>query len=374
VTAYANNWVESGNWNNETFNFGDATLVVDTLYYMRAFAHNSAGWSYGEEISFRTIGTPTVTLIAASNVARVSARLNSIITYDGAQACDVRFGWDTVSQAANANLYTYHSDWVNDTYLTGDNPYVDISGLTAGTTYYFNVQVRNDYITVQGVETTFITSAVALAAPTNLLAKPESTAINISWTKDVNATGTLIRYSFATYPTGVTLGVQAYPPVGDSGGGSSYRLTGLTPGRSVYLSAWSFSNGTYSAAYTTAMTTTLAASTDSVTIPSPKEIEKWMIEPNSANLQKLPGHQLVTNVATSYSIPETTLWFILGIVFAVGFAGFVWAYDENHSAMAAMVALCVGIGGGIAAGIYSGWMLFFVVLLGVGALAMAWRA
>lgn len=375
ATLYSQNWVEAVSATNGSF-YHVPILVSDTTYFYRACAHNSSGWTYGEEMTFRTIGTPTVTLLDASQVALVTARLNAIITYYGNQNCDVRFGWDTVTQAANANLYTYHSDWVNDTYITGDHPYVDISNLVVGTTYFFNVQVRNDFTTVQGTEDTFVTGTGALSPPTNLMAKPEMAALNLSWAKATNATGTLIRYSYAAYPATTTTGIQAYPPVGDAsgGGGTSYRLTGLTSGRTVFISAWSYSNGTYSATYTTQLATTLAADENVTAISKPKDIAKWMLEPNSANLQKLPGHQLISNVATDYSIPETTLWFIIGIVLSVAFAGFVWAYDENHSPMAAMVALCIGISGGIAAGIYSGWMLAFVVLLGIGALAIAWRA
>lgn len=375
ATAYANNWAQACDMTTGTFNYGAAVLVAHTTYYYRGFVHNGAGFVYSDERAFNTISDPIVTLLAASNVARVTARLNSTLLYDGEQKCDVQFGYDTITHAANFAAYAIHTPLVTNTYITGDFPYVDITGLAAGTTYFFNVAVTNDHTTVYGAELTFATPAVALAAPSNLYAKPEMTAINLSWTKDTNATGTLIRYSYATYPTAVTEGAQAYPPVGDAGGGTSYRLTGLTPGRTIYISGWSFSNGTFSAAYTTQMTTTQAANaSDSVTdLPTPGEIEKWMVEPTNANLQKLPGHAIVASIATNYQMPETTLWFILGITFAVAIAGFAWGVDDNHSPMAAMVGLCIGLGGGIAAGIYAGWMLFLVIIVAIASMVIATR-
>lgn len=33
-----------------------ATLVANTLYYIRAFAHNPDGWVYGDEVVIRTVG------------------------------------------------------------------------------------------------------------------------------------------------------------------------------------------------------------------------------------------------------------------------------------------------------------------------------
>ena len=375
ASGYANNYAPACDMTTGTYNYSAAVLVANTAYWYRAVVHNGAGWVYGEERQFRTISTPTVTLNDETNVSSVSAQLNAIITYYGEQLCDVRFGWENVSRAANADLYANHSPWVNDTYATGDNVAVTITGLAATTTYFFNVQVRNDQGTVQGVELDFTTPAAALTPPADLYAKPEMTALNLSWTKYQNATGTLIRYSYATYPTTTTEGAQAYPPAGDSGSGNSYRLTGLTSGRTVYISAWSFANGAFSAAYTTQISTTLAANaTDSVTaLPQAKEIEKWMVEPSNANLQKLPGHAIVASVATTYQMPETSLWFILGITFAVAFAGFAWGVDNNHSPMAAMVGLCIGLGGGIAAGIYAGWMLFLVILIAIGSLIIATR-
>lgn len=372
ATAYANNYAEIGTWTIGTFSYSAAVLVADTTYYIRACAHNSIGWVYGDELIFKTIGTPVVTLLSGTNVSINAAQLNSIIGYDGNQLCDVRWGYDTVTHAGNFAAYANISDWTLDTYDTGSYPYLELSGLVANTTYFFNIQVRNDFATVEGTELTFTTLvAGTLAAPTNCMAKPEMNALNLSWTKGTSSSGTLIRWSLASYPVAITDGGRAYEGVD-----SSFRLIGVPSGRTVYLTFWSYSNGTFSATGTNVLTTTLAANTtDSVTaLPSPKQINNWMIEPSSANLQKLPGHQLVSQWDTDYSMPETTAWFIVGIVLSVIFAGFVWAFDDNHSSFGALIALCIGLGGGVAAGIFAGWMLAFVVLLGIGAIAISWRA
>ena len=369
ASGYANNWTETNVWMTGSYTYPSAVLVADTTYYVRAAAYNGTYWSYGDEIVFNTIGTPSVQLLDATYKARVTARINASIVYDGAQPCEVQFGYDTITHAANFAAYP-NIITVVGTFVTGDFVYLDLTGLNPGTTYFYNVAVTNDFITVYGTELTFDTPATDLVPPTDFHAKPEMNALNLSWTKGANATGTLIRYSLSTHPTTTTSGLLAYEGVD-----SSYRLLSLDSGRTHYLSAWSYSDGVFSATYTELMMTTLAydVTIPSQDLPSPGNISKWLVNPSSANLQKLPGHQLVINVATEYLIPETSLWFIIGIISAIALAVFVWAFDNNHNQSAALIALSIGLSGGIAAGIYSGWMLAFVIAMGIGALVVALR-
>jgi hypothetical protein len=370
ASAYANNWTETNSWGNGAFSYSAAVLVADTTYYIRACAYNGTYWSYGSELSLKTIGTPIVTLLEASTAARVTARLNAMLGYDGNQPCDIQFGYDTITHAGNFAAYANKTSLIIDTYVSGENVYADIIGLVAGTTYFFNVAATNDFVTVYGVEDTFVTSNIALSPPTDCMAKPEMLALNISWVKDINATGTRIQYSYATYPTLITEGVKAY-----EGTDSSYRLTGLESGRTIFISFWSYSNGVLSATYAEVLVTTLASDVVIIpTLPSPGWIDNWLNPPISANLQKIPGHQLITQVSSDYSIPATSLWFVVGMIVTIAFASAIWAFDNNHSQQAALLALAVGLGGGVAAGIYSGWMLAFVIAMAVGAIVVAVRA
>lgn len=50
---------ESGSFSTGTFDFVATGLTVSTTYYVRAYAHNSVGYSYGDEVSFDTDDAPS---------------------------------------------------------------------------------------------------------------------------------------------------------------------------------------------------------------------------------------------------------------------------------------------------------------------------
>ncbi|MBU2545239.1 hypothetical protein KKC65_02195 [Patescibacteria group bacterium] len=56
--SYPNDWTEVGSYGTGAFNRGITGLTSSTTYYFRAKARNSAGWSYGEELSFITVTSP----------------------------------------------------------------------------------------------------------------------------------------------------------------------------------------------------------------------------------------------------------------------------------------------------------------------------
>ena len=90
-----------------------------------------------------TIIEPSITAVDASFITLTSARINANVVSDGGEPCEVRFGYGTTSQTAlNFESYDTVTSWVGG-YETGDQPYLDISGLDPDTTYYFRVQIRN---------------------------------------------------------------------------------------------------------------------------------------------------------------------------------------------------------------------------------------
>lgn len=53
-SGYASNWTESGSFDTGAFSHQVTGLAENVPFYVRACAHNSAGWSYGGEVSFTT--------------------------------------------------------------------------------------------------------------------------------------------------------------------------------------------------------------------------------------------------------------------------------------------------------------------------------
>ena len=58
-SGYANSYSDSGNYTTGTFSHAITNLEDQTVYYVRAFAKNSDGYSYGSEVSFTTLEIPT---------------------------------------------------------------------------------------------------------------------------------------------------------------------------------------------------------------------------------------------------------------------------------------------------------------------------
>jgi len=54
--SYPNSWTETGSFGVGSFSHEITGLQPKTTYYYRAKAHNSAGWGYGDEQTFTTLG------------------------------------------------------------------------------------------------------------------------------------------------------------------------------------------------------------------------------------------------------------------------------------------------------------------------------
>ncbi len=363
--AWASGWKSAaGDYGENSFSHQITGLIKNTTYYFRAAAHNAVGWSYGTAQSFTTLTDPTVSTSAATNVVTTTATLNGILTFDGryTTGCAVTFVYKSGTGYANyaAILAAGGTETAaSGTYTTGTYPSKGITGLTASTTYSFAVKAVNSVSTAYGSVLTFTTES-GVYAPTNFGAIPQSTNISLSWTKGTGAAYTLIRYAMGTYPTVIGEGTSAY-----FGTGNSYQLTGLTSGRTYYFSAWGYTGGTYSAAYTTVVTTTSAYTAGGSSLETPKADSSWVQTPDEtkiSNLPLLPG--LVESNSDAYGVPLNMIWYFLWIMFAAG-VGIVLYNKGNYNLTLAIGVTSLIIGGGAALGLTMLWILFgFLVVAG----------
>lgn len=343
------------------------SLTKGTTYHVRAYAINGIGTGYGSDVEFTTSDDPTISTVAASQVAATTTRLNGNVTFDGNEACTVTFVYTDGTGFANYAAIDADGDKVetaaSGTYTTGQLPYIDITSLTTSTTYSFAVKITNSVSTAYGSVLTFTTSS-GISEPESLTAIPYGTSVSLIWPKGAGSTYSLLRYSAATYPTAVTSGTLGY-----LGTGNSVEVTGLTEGTTYYWSIWGMSGGTYSDNYTTALCTTLAYDTaveNDIDIETPAENDMWMQSPDTSKLQNIPMlNAVVAMWEDSYSAPDTTIWYF--IWFMVGIGGGIVLYNRtSYNLVATFGAELIWFGIGAVVGLLWLWIIFVLLIIAMG--------
>jgi uncharacterized protein (TIGR02145 family) len=127
-------------------------LTESTTYYVRAYAVNSAGTAYGNELTFRTTnGVALLTTTAASYIMTNAATLGGTISSDGgAEITERGICWSTTPGP------TISQNKVAGGNGTGSYT-ADITGLSQRTTYYARAYAVNRMGTFYGNEVSFTT-------------------------------------------------------------------------------------------------------------------------------------------------------------------------------------------------------------------------
>ena len=210
-------------------------LIANRTYYVRAYATNSKGTSYGEQFSFTTVmaGAPLVTTLAAGNLSETGAVLHGEVTNQGNTPVSVRgfcFGTEP------------NPDFTDDTIRSGSGTGMfnaQLSNLLPQTTYYVRAFATNSASTTFGNEISFFTMSYTPATVTT----SSITGIGCD-----NATGGGNVTSQGNSPVtarGICLSIKPNPTLEDtvftegSGPGSfSIEINNLVPLTTYYVRAW----------------------------------------------------------------------------------------------------------------------------------------
>ena len=245
VTARGVCWSTSPNptTNNQCTNDGTGTgsftssitgLSMSTTYYVRAYATNSAGTSYGEQKTFTTngAGMPTVTTNNMSNITQTSATSGGNVTSDGG-AMVTRRGvcWSTSQNPTTNNQCT------NDGTGTGSFT-SSITGLSANTVYYVRAYAINSHGTAYGDQKQFKTSPAVPTVTTSQVSNiTQNSAVcggNVTDHGGSSVTRRGVCWSTSPNPT-----INNYNTNNGTGTGSfTSNLTNLSPGTTYYVRAY----------------------------------------------------------------------------------------------------------------------------------------
>ncbi len=160
-TPTINNSITNNGAGAGTFSSSLTGLTSNTTYYVRAYATNSAGTSYGSVQSFTTLSAtiPTgVTTNSISSTTQTTASGGGAVSSDGGAAITSRgVCWsNTTSSPTVTNSKTVDGSGIGS--FTSS-----LSGLTANTTYYVRAYATNSAGTSYGSVQPFTTLASSLA-------------------------------------------------------------------------------------------------------------------------------------------------------------------------------------------------------------------
>jgi len=128
-------------------------LTPSTIYYVRAYATNSVGTAYGNEISFTTSGSlATLATTTITSITSSAATSGGNISSDGGTTVTARgVCWGTTTGPIATGSHTTDG--------SGTGSFIsNINGLASGTTYYVRAYATNSAGTAYGNEINFTTS------------------------------------------------------------------------------------------------------------------------------------------------------------------------------------------------------------------------
>ena len=139
-----------------TFTSNLTGLQLGTTYYVRAYATNSNGTSYGNEEQFTTLAntttTPTLTTTTATNITQTTATAGGNIIDDGGSQITVSgVCYSTLPNPTTSGNHTTDGITTTGTFTS------NITGLQTGTTYYVRAFATNSSGTAYGNEEQFTT-------------------------------------------------------------------------------------------------------------------------------------------------------------------------------------------------------------------------
>jgi len=208
-------------------------LQAGNTYYVRAYATNSVGTSYGNQLSFSASSVvPSLITNSATDVASTSATSGGNITSDGGSPVTARgVCWSTSHDPTLSDPHT------SDGSGTGSFS-SSITGLQPGNTYYVRAYANNSEGIAYGNEISFSTPAVVPSLTTN----PITDITYYSATSGGNITsdgGAEVTARGVCWSTSQNPDISDFHTTDGIGTGNfSSSITGLEPNTTYYVRAY----------------------------------------------------------------------------------------------------------------------------------------
>ena len=259
-------------------------LTAGTLYYFRVAAVNGVTTGvYAAEVSATTMMSAPLNLTPGT-VTETSVAL-SWTAYSGTNT-----GFSVYYHTSTGFTPPSGTEFVPTPPLGANATEIVVTGLTAGTTYYFRVAAVNGATTgVYAAEVDAMTTAAPAAAPSDLTAMGGDAQVTLSWTAYSGTnTGFSVYYHTSTGFDPSTTGTEFMPSPALNASATGVVVTGLTAGTQYYFRV---------AAVNGATTGVYAAEVDAMTTAAPAAAP--------SDLTAMGGDAQVTLSWTAYSGTNT---------------------------------------------------------------------
>ena len=225
---------------NSAFISNLTELLPNTLYYVRAYATNSEGTGYGNELTFTTAASlPVLTTKSVTDITENSAKSGGNITNNGGMDITARgICWGTEHNPTTNDSHTTDGEGVGEF----DS---DITGLSANVKYYVRAYATNDFGTAYGEEREFTTQmglpTVSTKSVTAITGSSASCGGDVTNSGGGTITARGVCWSTAQNPTTN----DSHTSDGTGTGEFTSSITGLTNNVTYYVRAYATnSNGT----------------------------------------------------------------------------------------------------------------------------------
>ena len=240
-------------------------LTMGTTYYVRSYATNSLGTSYGDQLTFSTnsLQTPVLSTTTVTGITTTSAITGGNVTGDNGSAVTARgVCWDIVTSPTITGNHT--SDG------TGTGSFVSsLVGLSPGTTYYVRAYATNNIGTAYGNEISFAAASLLTATLSTDLATSVTTTTSITGGNIASDNGSAVTARGVCYgtTTGPTI-AGTHTSDGSGIGAFVSSLAGLTDGTTYYVRAYATNNTGTAYGNEISFTTVAIVATNEVIIQS----------------------------------------------------------------------------------------------------------
>ncbi len=220
-----------------TFYFDLTGLAPNTTYYCRASAAGD-GTGYGVERTFTTpLAPPSVATDDATGIDGTAARLNGTLSSTGsASSVTVSFQWGTLPG-------TYGRETAAEVRQITGPYYFQLTGLSAGTTYYYRAKADGAGSPVYGLEAVFTTPVIPPTVASGNVTNLEMTSATLNADLLSKGTAGTVTVSFEWGMASGSYDHETTPAQRSATGAFRSDLTGLDSGTTYYYRARAVGQG-----------------------------------------------------------------------------------------------------------------------------------